>query len=139
MGWEGGKGGRAVWGVERWGGSSGGEERGEEGREEGMSVALVHVAFGVGLRPHGAGCLLGRVVHPLVQVGEWHRVLLVDVALKLGLQAGPLIVGERQRDERLRLAHKLVNVALSRHLQESRTLMLETTKRCLQRSALLQV
>lgn len=45
-------------------------------------------------------------------MGQGHRVLLVDIALKLGLQAGPLIVGEGQRNERLGLTHKLVNVAL---------------------------
>ena len=95
-------------------------------------MALVHVAFGIGLGPHGGGGLFRRVVYPLVHVGEWHRVLLVDVALELSLQAGPLIVGERQGDERLRLAHELVNVALSRHLPVTKTVRLETTKVVLQ-------
>lgn len=93
----------------------GGEERGEGGG--GGGLALVHVAFGVGLGAHVLGGLFGGVGHPLVQVGKRHRVLLVDVALELGLQAGPLIVGEGQRDEGLGLTHKLVNVALSCHLE----------------------
>lgn len=93
----------------------GGEERGEGGG--GGGLALVHVAFGVGLGAHVLGGLFGGVGHPLVQVGKRHRVLLVDVALELGLQAGPLIVGEGQRDEGLGLTHKLVNVALPCHLE----------------------
>lgn len=83
-----------------------------------LGVALVHVAFGVGLRAHVLGALFRRVGPSLVQVGQGHRVLLVDVALKLGLQAGPLIVGEGQRDEGLGLTHKLVNVALPGHLDD---------------------
>ena len=57
------------------------------------------------------------VGHALVQVGQGDGVLLVDVALKLCLQAGSLIVGERQRNESLGLTHELVNVALPRHLE----------------------
>lgn len=53
-------------------------------------------------------------------MGQGHGVLLVDVALKLGLQAGPLIVGEGQRDEGLGLTHEFVNVALPRHLERER-------------------
>lgn len=83
------------------------------------AAALVHVAFGVGLGSHVWGVLLRGVGHALIQVGQRHRVLLVDVSLKLGLQAGPLIVGEGQGNERLGLAHKLVNVALPRHLRKT--------------------
>lgn len=90
----------------------GSESRGGEGRG-----ALVHVAFGVGLGAQVLWSLFCRVGHALVQVGQGDGVLLVDVALKLGLQAGSLIVGERQRDEGLGLTHKLVNVALPRHLE----------------------
>lgn len=53
-------------------------------------------------------------------MGQGDGVLLVDVALKLGLQAGSLIVGERQRDEGLGLTHELVNVALPRHLEREK-------------------
>lgn len=81
-----------------------------------MGWLLVHVAFGVGLGAHVLGGLFWRVGYPLIQVGQWYGVLLVDVALKLGLQVGPLIVGEGQGDEGLRLTHELVNVALPRHL-----------------------
>lgn len=84
-------------------------------------LALVHVAFGVGLGAHVLGGLFRGVGDSLVQVGQRHRVLLVDVALELGLQARPLIVGEGQRDEGLGLAHKLVNVALPRHLRREET------------------
>lgn len=94
--------------------SEGGEERESVG--EG-GLALVHVAFGVGLGAHVLGSLFRRVGHSLVQVRQRHGVLLVDVALELGLQAGPLIVGEGQGDEGLGLAHELVNVALPCHLQ----------------------
>lgn len=79
--------------------------------------ALVHVAFGVGLRAQVLWSLFCGVGHALVQVGQGDGVLLVDVALKLSLQAGSLIVGERQRDEGLGLTHELVNVALPRHLE----------------------
>lgn len=65
-------------------------------------------------------------------MGQGHGVLLVDVALELGLQAGPLIVGEGQRDEGLGLTHELVNVALPRHLQRQRGRGLSTS--VLQRS-----
>lgn len=81
------------------------------------AVALVHVAFGVGLGAHVWWGLFLGVGGPLVHVGQGHGVLLVDVALKLGLQAGPMTVGEGQGDEGLGLAHKLVNVALPCHLQ----------------------
>ena len=80
-------------------------------------VALVHVAFGIGLGSRVGRGLFGGVGHPLVQVGQGHGVLLVDVALKLRLQAGPLIVREGQGDEGLRLADKLVNIALPCHLE----------------------
>lgn len=93
--------------------------RGSESRR-GVGGALVHVAFGVGLGAHVLWSLFCRVGHALVQVGQGDGVLLVDVALKLGLQAGPLIVGECQRDEGLGLTHELVNVALTRHLERAR-------------------
>lgn len=83
-------------------------------------VALVHVTFGVGLGAHVWWGLFSGVGGPLVHVGQGHSVLLVDVALKLGLQAGPMTVGEGQGDEGLGLAHKLVNVALPCHLQTQR-------------------
>lgn len=86
----------------------------------GGGLALVHVAFGVGLGAHVLRGLFRGVGDALVQVGQRHRVLLVDVALELGLQAGPLIVGEGQRDEGLGLANKLVNIALACHLQRER-------------------
>lgn len=93
---------------------SGGGEKRERG---GGRLALVHVAFGVGLGAHVLGGLFRRVGHSLIQVGQGNGVLFVDVALKLGLQAGPLIVREGQGDEGLWLTHKLVNVALPRHLE----------------------
>lgn len=89
----------------------GGKKRGKEG---GGGLALVHVAFGVGLGAHVLGGLFRGV--GLIQMGQGHRVLLVDVALELGLQAGPLIVGEGQGDEGLGLTDKLVNIALTCHL-----------------------
>lgn len=89
------------------------------GRDGCGGGALVHVAFGVGLGAQVLWSLFCRVGHALVQVGQRDGVLLVDVALKLGLQAGSLIVGERQRDEGLGLTHKLVNVALPRHLERA--------------------
>lgn len=82
--------------------------------------ALVHVAFGVGLGAQVLWSLFCGVGHALVQVGQGDGVLLVDVALELGLQAGSLIVGERQRDEGLGLTHELVNVALPRHLEREK-------------------
>lgn len=63
-----------------------------------LGLALVHVAFGVGLRAHVLRGLFRGVRHPLVQVRQRHCVLLVDVALELSLQAGSLIVGEGQGD-----------------------------------------
>lgn len=89
----------------------------EGGEKRGRGLALVHVAFGVGLGAHVLGGLFRGVGHSLIQVGQGHCVLLVDVALELGLQAGPLIVGEGQGDEGLRLTHKLVNIALPCHLE----------------------
>lgn len=56
---------------------------GVEGNTGGL--ALVHVAFGVGLVGHVLGGLFRGVRHSIVQVRQWHRVLLVDVALELGL------------------------------------------------------
>lgn len=89
----------------------------EGGEKRGRGAALVHVAFGVGLGAHVLGGLFCGVGHSLIQVGQGHCVLLVDVALELGLQAGPLIVGEGQGDEGLGLTHKLVNIALPCHLE----------------------
>lgn len=93
------------------------ESGGREKRERGWGLALVHVAFGVGLGAHVLGGLFRRVGHSLIQVGQGNGVLLVDVALKLGLKARPLIVREGQGDEGLWLTHKLVNVALPCHLE----------------------
>lgn len=96
------------------------QQEGSESRGKGwMGGALVHVAFGVGLGAQVLWSLFCRVGHALVQVGQRDGVLLVDVALKLGLQAGSLIVGERQRDEGLGLTHELVNVALPCHLERA--------------------
>lgn len=79
-------------------------------------MALVHVAFGVGLRAQVGGSGFGGVRHSFVQVRQWHRVFLIDVTLKLGLHARPLIVRECQGDQSLWLTHEFVNVALTRHL-----------------------
>lgn len=92
------------------------------------AVALVHVAFGVGLGAHVWWGLFLGVGGPLVHVGQGHGVLLVDVALKLGLQAGPMTVGEGQGDEGLGLAHKLVNVALPCHLLHNSLLVVITQR-----------
>lgn len=85
-------------------------------KERGCWLALIHVAFGVGLWAHVLWGLFCGVGDTVVQVGQGHSVLLVDIALKLHLQARPLIVGEGQGDESLGLTNKLVNVALSCHL-----------------------
>lgn len=60
-------------------------------REHGkMLVALVHIAFGVGLRAHVGGSLFGRVGRPLIKVRQRHRVFLVDVAFEFCLQTWTL-------------------------------------------------
>lgn len=85
-------------------------------------MALVHVAFGVGLRAQVGGSGFGGVRHSFVQVRQWHSVFLVDIALKLGLHARPLIVRECQRDQSLWLTHKFINVAFACHL-DTRTML----------------
>lgn len=87
---------------------------GEHGR---MMVALVHVAFGIGLRAHVGGSWFRRVRRALVHVRQRHCVLLVDVAFEFRLQTRPLIVRKRQGYQSLRLAHKFVNITLTCHLK----------------------
>lgn len=79
-------------------------------------VALVHVAFGVGLRAHVGGSWFGRVRRSLIEVRQRHRVLLIDVALEFRLQTWPLIVRKSQGYQCFRLTHKFVNITLTCHL-----------------------
>lgn len=76
---------------------------------------LINVSLAVGVR-RTVGPLL-HVGHVLVKVRQRHRVLLVDLPLHVRLQHRPLVVGERHGEERLGVAHKLVDVSLARHLQ----------------------
>lgn len=79
-------------------------------------MALVHVAFGIGLRAQVGGSGFGGVRYSFVQMRQWHRVFLIDISLKLGLHGRPLIVRECQGDQSLRLTYEFVNIALARHL-----------------------
>lgn len=57
-----------------------------------------------------------EVGRTLVQVGQRDCVLLADWPVKLSLQSWTLIIWEGQREQGLRLAHKLVHVAFASHL-----------------------
>lgn len=90
-------------------------------REHGkMLVALVHIAFGVGLRAHVGGSLFGRVGRPLIKVRQRHRVFLVDVAFEFCLQTWTLIVRKSQGYQSLWLTHEFVNITLARHLKKKK-------------------
>lgn len=79
-----------------------------------VGLTLINIALAVGVRL-AVGPLL-YVGHVLVKVRQRHRVLLVDLPLHVRLQHRPLIVGKRHGEQGLGVAHELVDVSLSRHL-----------------------
>lgn len=97
----------------------GGGERGRSGGEcLSVGLTLINVALVVGVRL-AVGPLL-YVGHVFVKVRQRHSVLLIYLPLHVRLQHWPLIVGKRHREQGFGVAHKLVDVSLSGHLEVER-------------------
>lgn len=78
-------------------------------------MLLIDIAFVVGVGVAAAPVL--HVDHALVEVGQRHSVLLIDVALHVSLQQGALVVGKSHGEKRFRVTNKLVHVSFSSHLR----------------------
>ena len=108
---EGGREGGMGWGVGGWGAVEGG------GRRRWRSV---HVSVRERHGRHALVSSLPQVGGAVVVVCEGQGVLLgARQAVGVGLQAGPLVIGEGHGEQRLGVTHKLVHIPLPGHLRNT--------------------
>lgn len=80
--------------------------------------SLVAVAIWEGQARHALLPTVEQVGSRFVVVGEGHRVVVQPwKAVWVGLQVGPLVVGEGHGEESFGVTHKLVHIPLACHLR----------------------